>query len=56
MTKEQQGPGLKITACQQTMSNLDGDLTGQNLHSWDMLTGHAYSHSRTNSQILICKS
>ena len=54
MTKEQQGPGLKITACQQTMFNLDGDLTGQNLHLWDMLTGHAYS--QPNSQILICKS
>ena len=32
-------PGLKITACQQTMSGQNGDLTGQKLCSLAVLTG-----------------
>ena len=32
--------GLKITASQRTMSDQNGDLTGQKLHSPVMLTDH----------------
>ena len=48
--------GLNITAAQQTTSGHKGILTGQKLHSPVMLTGGADSYSRTNCQILTCKS
>ena len=49
------GPVLKITAGQWTMSEQNGELTGQKLHSPAMLTGHAV-YTWINNQILNFKS
>ena len=44
--------GLKITVNQRTMSCQNGNVTALKLHSTVILTGLAYSHSWTHSQIL----
>lgn len=48
--------GLKITINRGTMSGQNGNMTAQKLHSPVILTGLAYSHSWTHSQLLTYKS